>query len=168
MNDFLDPAEQIKQPLNMAIAHLSYQPRTIYQMQEYIKKKGFSEDIALEIIQILVKKNYLNDENFARLFVETKVKYKAKSKFAFRYDLKKKGICSSIIDKILLPYDDQDLAFASVRRKIKTWQTLDVEKFKKKMTGFLRYRGFTYDVCRSTVNHFITSKQEIREDINEN
>jgi regulatory protein len=168
MNDFLDPAERIKHPLRLAINYLSYQPRAIYEMKEYIKKKGFSRDIALEIIEILVEKNYLNDEDFARLFVETKVKYKPKSKYAFRYDLKKKGICTSIIDKILLPYDDQDLALASVKHKIKTWQTLETEKFKKKMTNFLRYRGFTYDVCRSTVNDFIESKQGIREDIDEN
>jgi regulatory protein len=168
MNNFLDPAERIKRPLNLAINYLSYQPRSTYEMVEYIKKKGFSEDIALEIIEFLVKKNYLNDEDFARLFVETKVKYKPKSKFAFRYDLNKKGICSSIIDNILSAYNDQDLALASVRHKIKTWQTLDKEKFKKKMISFLRYRGFTYDVCQSTVNHFIVSKQGIREDTNEN
>ena len=168
MNDFLDPAEKIKRPLNLAIHHLSYQPRTIYEMQEYIKKKGFSEDIAMEVIRILVKRKYLNDADFARLFVETKVKYKPKSKFALRYDLKKKGICSSIIDNILLAYDDQDLALKSVKRKIKTWQTLDGKKFKTKMTGFLRYRGFTYDVCRSTVNHFIESKEGIRDDLDEN
>ncbi|NOX32641.1 MAG: regulatory protein RecX [Deltaproteobacteria bacterium] len=150
--------------LNLAIRYLSYQPRTIYQMQEYLKKKGFGEEIVKKIIKILIKKKYLNDKEFAFFFVESKVKYKPESKFAFRYDLKKKGICPLIIDSVLEQYNDRDLAIKSVGMKIKTWQNFDTETFKKKMMNFLRYRGFNYDISILTLNHYIKLKDEILKD----
>ncbi|WP_299976769.1 regulatory protein RecX [Desulfobacula sp.] len=159
MNDI----KSINQPLNLAINYLSYQPRTVYEMQEYIKKKGFSEDIIKKIIGILLEQNHLNDKDFATLFVESKVRNKPKSKFAFQYELKKKGVNPSIIDAILEQYDDQDLALKAVRPKIRMWQNLDDEKFKKKMMNFLRYRGFNYDICLSTLNFFLESKNSIKE-----
>lgn len=148
----------IKLPLNLAIKYLSYQPRTIYEMQIYIKKKGFEEDIVKKIIDILLEKNYLNDKSFAKLFVESKVKNKPKSKFAFQYELHKKGINPSIVDAVLEQYNNQDLAIKSVRNKIKIWRKLDAEKFKKKMMNYLQYRGFSYDICLSTLDRFKKSK----------
>ncbi|MCD4718442.1 MAG: recombination regulator RecX [Desulfobacula sp.] len=150
--------KSIKSPLNFAIKYLSYKPRTIHEMQKYIKKKGFSEDIIEKVIATLLEKNYLNDKDFARLFIESKVRNKPKSKFALQYELKKKGISPSIIDAILEQYNDQALALKAVTPKIKMWKNLDDEKFKKKMMNYLRYRGFNYDIFISTLNHFIESK----------
>jgi regulatory protein len=147
--------KSIQLPLNFAIKYLSYQPRTVYEMEKYLKKKGFNENIVNRIIEILLGKNYLNDMDFAKLFIESKAKNKPKSKFAFQYELTKKGINPSIIDRILDQYDDQDLALTAVKPKIKIWKNLDDEKFKKKMMNFLRYRGFNYDTFISTLNHFI-------------
>ncbi|MBC2704022.1 regulatory protein RecX [Desulfobacula sp.] len=159
MNDI----KSIKLPLNLAIKYLSYRPRTVYEMQGYIEKKGFSEDIIKKIIEILLEQNHLNDKNFTTLFVESKVRNKPKSKFAFQYELKKKGVNTSIVDAVLEQYDDQDLALKAVRPKIRMWQNLDEDKFKKKMMNFLRYRGFNYDICLSTLNFFLESKDSIKE-----
>jgi regulatory protein len=158
MDPFSGNTKTIGMPLNLAIKYLAYQPRTVYEMQRYLKKKGTSENLVKKIIEILLEKKYLDDRYFAKFFVETKARHKPKSKFAFRYELEKKGISPSIIDAVLAHYDDQDLALKSVRPKIKTWQRLDDETFKKKMMNFLRYRGFNYDICLSTLTHFIESR----------
>lgn len=157
IDEFSDNTKKIRTLLNLAIKYLAYQPRTVYEMQKYLKKKDVSEDLIKKTIEILLEKKYLDDRCFANLFIETKAKHKPKSKFAFRYELEKKGIDPSIIDAVLTHYDDQDLALKSVRPKIKTWQKLDDETFKKKMMNFLRYRGFNYDICLSTLTHFIES-----------
>ena len=146
--------KEIRHPFNLAIKYLSYQPRTVHEMQKYIEKKGFGEDIVKKVIETLLEKKYLNDKDFTKLFIESKVRNKPKSKFAFQYELKKKGVCPSIIETVLERYDDQDLAFTAVRPKIKMWKNLDDEKFKKKMMNYLRYRGFSYEIFLSTLNHF--------------
>ena len=156
-------SELIRRPLNLALKYLSYQPRTVHEMQTYIKKKGFNQEVTIKIIDILKEKKYLNDRDFAILFIESRIKTKPKSKFAFTYELKKRGISAVIIDDILEPYDDQDLALKAVRSKIKTWQRLDSEKYKKKMMNFLQYRGFNFDICQSTIDHFIQSNDVVKE-----
>ncbi|MBT3177429.1 MAG: regulatory protein RecX [Desulfobacula sp.] len=148
-------SKTITSALNLAVAYLSYQPRTIQEMQKYLKNKGFSEDIEKKIIAILLDKNYLNDKEFARLFIETRIKTKPKSKFALQYELEKKGINSYQIETLLEVYDDQDLALKAAETKIKIWQNLDPGSFKKKMMNFLRYRGFNYDICISTMKFFL-------------
>lgn len=149
--------KKITRCLNMVLNYLSYQARTIHETQKYIIKKGFSDDISKKIIEILKDKNYLNDKEFTKQFLETKIKTKPKSKFAIQYELEKKGINSCDIEPFLMAYDDHDLAFKAVRPKIRTWQNLDTDKFKKKMMNFLQYRGFNYDICMSTLTLFLES-----------
>jgi regulatory protein len=164
----VNDTKSIKRALNLATNYLSYQARTIYEMEKYLDKKKFKGEIIENIVNILLDNNYLNDKEFARQFIESKVKNKPKSKFALHYELKQKGINSFDIDAILQPYDDQDLALKSVRPKIKVWQNLDNDKFKKKMMNFLRYRGFNYDICLSTLNHFLKPRESAEEDEYEN
>jgi regulatory protein len=156
--------KEIDQPLNLAIRYLSYQPRTIFEVKRYLKKKKFNNGMILKVIDFLIEKQYLDDKAFAKLFIESKVKYKAKSKFAFRYELKNKGIKSLIIDNILSDYNDFDLAVKSLERKVKLWHNLETEKFKKKTMNFLKYRGFNYDICMSVLNHFKEQRNDLNED----
>ncbi len=76
--------KKIDRPLNLAIRYLSYQPRTVHEIKIFLKKKEFSSEMILKVIEILKEKQYLNDQEFAKLFIESKVKFKAKSKLPKR------------------------------------------------------------------------------------
>lgn len=147
----------ISQALYKALTYLSHQARTVQEMQKYLEKKGICDDTIQTAIDILQNKNYLNDRQFAKDFIETRIKTKPKSKFAFEYELRRKGIPLSVIEPLVQAYEDHALALKAVESKINTWQYLDREKFKKKVMNFLRYRGFSYDICLSTLNHFLES-----------
>jgi SOS response regulatory protein OraA/RecX len=96
----------------------------------------------------------LNDKDFTKLYIETLVRNRPKSKFAIEFALKKKGVDLSIIEPILEKYDDQSLAIKAVEPKIVKWQSFDNKKFNKKFMNFLVYRGFKYEICITTLNHF--------------
>jgi len=146
--------KSIEQPLMLAMKYLSYRSRSVYEIEEYIKKKGFDKNIVRETIEILLKRNYLNDKNFTKLYIETMTRNRPKSKFAIEFALKKKGVDLSIIKPVLEQYDDQSLAIKAVEPKIVRWQSFDKNKFKKKLMNFLVYRGFNYEICITTLNHF--------------
>ena len=146
--------KSIEQPLMLAMKYLSYRPRSVYEIEEYIKKKGFDKNIVRETIEILLKRNYLNDKAFTELYIETMTRNRPKSKFAIEFALKKKGVDLSIIKPVLEQYDDQSLAIKAVEPKIVRWQSFDKNKFKKKLMNFLVYRGFNYEICITTLNHF--------------
>lgn len=154
------PKKNNKNPLNSALRYLTHQPRSIREMHEYLTKKGVDEDIISKTIEILLEKNYLNDEILTRTFVESRINHKPKSKFALAYELNKKGIDPAVIENVLKKYDDQNLALKAIEPKIKLWTHLDCEKFKKKILNFLQYRGFTYEVSMSLLNKLTQSEQK--------
>lgn len=139
-------------PLNSALRYLVHQPRSIRQMNEYLVKKGFDENMINKTIEKLLEQKYLDDEIFTRTFVENRIHHKPKSKFALAYELNQKGIKSAVIEDVLKTYDDQDLARKAIEPKIQLWSRLDFEKFKKKVLNFLQYRGFSYDIAISILN----------------
>src|SRR3989339_131433 len=156
-------------PLNSALRYLAHQPRSIRQMNEYLVKKGFDEDMINKTIEKLLEQKYLDDEIFTRTFVDNRINHKPKSKFALAYELKKKGIKSAVIEDVLKNYDDQALALKAIEPKIKLWLRLDFEKFKKKVLNFLQYRGFTYEIAISILNKLTPLEEHLGlKDKNEN
>jgi regulatory protein len=92
--------KSIERPLLLAMRYLSYRPKSVYEIEEYIKKKGFDKSIVKKTVEILIKRNYLNDKDFTKLYIETMVRNRPKSKFAIEFALKKKGIDLSIIEPV--------------------------------------------------------------------
>jgi len=138
-----------KKAFEMALGYLSRRPRSILEIKEYLLKKLFSPLVAEDVVQRLCTKNYLNDRIFAENHLENRKRNKPKSLFAFRCELKNKGIHPAVIDELLEDYDDLELASLAVKPKVRLWQHLDQEPLKKKVFGFLRYRGFRFSVIQS-------------------
>ena len=139
----------MKKAFGMALGYLSRRNRTVFEMNNYLSKKGFSLEIVDAVVQRLEDEKYLDDRMFAKNYLENRKRNKPKSIFAFRYELKNKGITSTIIDPLLDDYDDLELAVLAITPKIRLWQHLDRELFKKKMFGHLKYRGFSFSVIQS-------------------
>ncbi len=148
----------MKKAFGMALGYLSRRPRSIMEMNDYLSKKGFAPLVVDGVVQRLRDENYLNDNTFAKNYLENRKRNKPKSLFAFRYELGNKGIHPTIIDQSLAGYDDLELAFLAVRPKIRLWQHLDGESLKKKVFGYLRYRGFNFSVIQSTWQDFFDSR----------
>ncbi|MCP4722609.1 MAG: regulatory protein RecX, partial [Desulfobacteraceae bacterium] len=117
----------IKKAFGMALGYLSIRHRSILEMNDYLFKKGFASLVVETVVQRLLQENYLNDRMFAKNYLENRKRNKPKSLFAFRYELGKKGISPAIIDKLIVEYDDLELALLAVRKKIRLWQHLDEE-----------------------------------------
>lgn len=141
----------------MGLRYLSIRQRSLLEMNDYLLKKGFTTQEVARVTQQLIDQNYLNDREFAQNYLENRKRNKPKSLFAFRYELKTKGIDPHIIDELLIEYDDLELAFLAVKSKIRLWQHLETSSFKKKIFRFLQYRGFGFAVIQSTWQKILDS-----------
>ncbi|MCP3944920.1 MAG: regulatory protein RecX [Desulfobacteraceae bacterium] len=140
----------VRKAFDLALGYLARRNRSILETNKYLSKKGFIAPIIDEVIQRLRDKNYLNDKIFAENYLENRKANKPKSLFAFRYELKNKGIHPTIIDQLLTEYDDLELASLAIGPKIRSWQHLDGKSLKKKVFGYLRYRGFSFSIIQFT------------------
>ena len=117
-------------------------------MQGYLEKKNVSPQRIEKIMEKLTQWGYLDDFKFAKTFVAARKRSNPKSKFALGYELRAKGVSQSIIDKALEDYDDNEMALYSAQLKMRRWEHLSPEDFKKKMASHLQYRGFNYTSLR--------------------
>jgi regulatory protein len=132
---------------DQALRYLSFRARSRREMEGHLGEKGYSPQVVTATVERLLDESYLDDEAFARFWLENRERFRPRSQRALRYELRQKGIAAELIDSLLTDLDEDELAWAAVEGKVIQWQNLDEEEFKKKVLGFLNRRGFNYEVA---------------------
>jgi regulatory protein len=131
-----------------ALRYLSMRPRSSAEIVTYLKRKEYDESIVDTVVKRLHKQGYLDDEAFARFWVENRNRFRPRGSQALRYELRQKGVERETIDSTLEEQDDDGAAWAAVEGKLDRWTDLEKMEFEQKLMAFLARRGFRYDVCR--------------------
>lgn len=108
----------------------------------------FSDADIEKIIAKLIEKNYLNDYNFAKYFVENRNIVKGTSLKKLRIELMKKGIEDSIITELLsdsVPRDDESEIKKIIAKKRRKYDD-------EKLIQYLIRQGFDYQLARAAVS----------------
>lgn len=147
----LKNAQSKSKSYNFAIRYLALRPRSIKEVRDYlVVRKGFSEDDAGLAVDRLLSEKYLNDQDFAEMWVRNRTLLSPKSNKILRLELIKKGIDGSIIDLVLSSIDkDQQLEILKglIEKKIRQVRYQD----KQKLTEYLSRQGFTYDLIKQAL-----------------
>lgn len=149
-----------------AVSYLVRSPKTEFQVRRYLKdlafkKKGkWFEDISKEdiseieefVIKKLLEYEYLNDEKYAQLFVESRIKYKPRGKNILFGELISKGVSKDIVEKVLSEMlgDEYSILVATYRKRFKD-ENISFEDRKK--IDFLRRKGFNWDLIENFINN---------------
>ena len=150
--------EKLKQEdeRNKAYAHairfLGFRARSQAEMVRYLRDKGYSAGVVDEIVGRLVNEQYLDDEAFARFWLEDRERFRPRGQQALRYELRQKGITDEVIDMVLTDLDEDELAWKAVESKLYRWKNLAEQDLKKKIVGFLSRRGFNYETANKVFN----------------
>lgn len=147
-------------------------PRSEKEVRDYFRIKNYElrikgkepiSNLAIDlVIKKLKQKELLNDEEFAKAWVESRRKTKKKGKIALKQELFQKGINREIIDRVMgntgYEISEEETARQSFEKKIKLWQPLPFLKKKKKMYEFLLRRGFEFEVVKSVVEKILQKR----------
>jgi regulatory protein len=143
-------ADEFDRAYNQVIRYLGFRPRSQVEVERYLQKKGYPPELMALIINRLREQQYLDDEAFARFWLESRERAKPRGAQALRYELKQKGLESHLIDAALTDLNEEESAWAAVEKKLYLWQKLDEVPFKQKVMAFLSRRGFNYEVSAQT------------------
>jgi len=111
-------------------------------------RKGVSKELTVRVFERLVEKNYVDDEKFARFWIENRNLRKGTSMRKLSAELSAKGVDRAIIDRLL---DETDREDEDELRKIiakKRHRYDDEQKF----MAYLARRGFSYDDIKSALS----------------
>jgi len=137
-----------QQAYQKALNYLSFRARSEQEISQYLQEKGIGpEEVAATIIR-LRQDNYLDDETFARAWVESRNRSRPRSSTVLRQELRQKGIEADIIDAVLVDLDEEFGAWTALEPKLRQWEKLDQRAFQAKANGFLLRRGFSYTIVR--------------------
>ncbi len=98
-----------------------------------------------EIIRRLKENHYLDDTEYARLFIESRLRSHPQSIKLTRWDLRRKGLNAEVIEHAFGKEDVDELEMArqAAQKKQKSLKHLPEAKKKEKMYRFLLSRGFS-------------------------
>jgi regulatory protein len=143
-----------------ALRFLKIRPRSIAELKEKLKVKGFSqEEIATTVLELMAS-GLLDD----RAFTKSWINYRLARPFGFRrimLELKDKGIDPQLIEESIaearggVQIDSviEDL----VRRRWQRLSAIDPLKKKKKVLDFLLRRGFEADAVIRVLEKIATT-----------
>jgi regulatory protein len=144
------------------VNNITARPKTEFQVRRYIRdlffKKGgswFSKDINIntkEIEEIVIKRlkkyDLLNDESYARLFVESRVRSKPRGKMILVNELRKKGVSKDISEKIVNELVEDESSLLKKVYEKKYGEETFTKKDQKKIQ-YLQRKGFSWDLIKS-------------------
>lgn len=137
---------------NKCLDYIGSAYKTAKQVRDYLKRKGYDDNIIKDTLAKLKEYRVLDDENYAHMYTNT---YKTKYGNAMlRKKLLEKGVSKNIIDDCLAENDAdeevvQKLALKKLGTKSPTRENIN------KVMRFLAGRGFDFDIINK-VCHNIT------------
>jgi len=138
-----------KVALTKAEHYCAYQERSQQEVRDKLYEWGLWPDAVENIISELIGGNYLNEERFAKAYVQGKFKQKGWGRIKIKQGLKFKKVPDVLIKKALLTIDGDDYMRtleAVLTKKARTVIERDNFKRNYKLQNYAMSRGFEADL----------------------
>ncbi len=146
-----------------ALSMAGYRPRSEQEVRKKLEVHGYSVELIERVLTRLRQAEVLNDERFAREWVENRSVFRPRSRRMMAAELQYKGIPEEVIRKIVGEgEEDEKLAYDAARKRVHRLENLRWEEFRKKMSDYLGRRGFTYGTISIVVRQVWSESQTER------
>jgi regulatory protein len=128
---------------NQCFKLLSYRARSTGEIRDYLKRKKYENEIIDRVVDFLTDRAFLNDEQFARQWIDNRLSIKQSSVRQIKMELRQKKVSSDIIDKVItdLPIDESKILEQLIAKK----RTQPKYQEDIKLMQYLGRKGFSYD-----------------------
>ena len=152
--------------MDAAAAFLAVRPRSVAETTRRLRYLGYPDQLVEQVVARLVDLLYLDDEAFARAWVESRDRARPRGQLALRRELTQKGVGREIVEQVLAERQESnadgetDLAAALrllERRRSALEREAEPAKRRQKAYALLARNGFDPDVCRTAAATLATA-----------
>ncbi len=143
--------EASERAYEQALHFLSYRPRSAEEVNRHLAGKQIPPELVAQTVERLLQAGLLDDEAFARFWVENRDSFRPRGNAALRYELRRKGVGEEAINSAVQEVDETDAAYRIALNQALRLQHADRDTFRRRLGGFLTRRGFSYETVRDTV-----------------
>jgi regulatory protein len=137
--------------LDAAYYFLGYRPRSEGEIKHWLRKRGFANEVTEKAIAKLRDQSLTDDLAFAQFWKDNRLSFRPKSKRLIRRELRDKKVASEIIEQVTNDIDDDQIAYKLGSGRLPSLAHLDYPNFRRRLSSYLAYRGFSYEVVRDTL-----------------
>lgn len=138
--------------LQKVLRLLSYRPRSEAEIQQKLTDLGYTPAVIEQVLDKLRTSHLIGDKEFARTWVENRNTFRPRSHRYLAFELRQKGVAEDVIQETLADsVDEEELAYQAAIRYVRRLEGADWETFRKKLSGFLGRRGFSYGTIAPVV-----------------
>lgn len=141
-----------------ALRFLTYRPRSEAEVIKYLASKGVMPPVQQEILARLRRLGLVDDEAFARFWVESREQGRPSGRLALRSELRLKGVSDSVIESALEAVDQEEGAYRAAQKQARRYPDLNDRESQQKLGAFLMRRGFPYSVAKATVKRLVEER----------
>jgi len=134
-----------------ALQYLGYRARSEAEVSHRLCRRGFDSEVVDEVIVKLKEQKLIDDTAFAQYWRDNRLSYSPRSRRLIKSELRLKGISAEIAEDMIEDIDDEASAFEVGCRKARTLATADYDEFCRRLSGHLRWRGFSYEVINRVI-----------------
>jgi len=154
---FFDEAasqQQLRSALAKAYRLLAVRARSEKELRETLQRKGFGKDLVEAAIAECKNQHFIDDADFARQFVQSRLLNRPKGRARLTLELRQKGVdavtIAAILDELLPAEHQAELADQLAEKLRKRLANLSPLKARQRLSDFLRRRGFDGEMIQGT------------------
>ena len=134
--------------LDKALYHITATMKTEREVRDYLKRKGYLDDVCDYVVEKMKEYGYLDDGAYAVSYVGQAGNRKGKRLLAA--ELKRKGIADEQIQSALDTLTGEEESAKAVLAKYLRGKTIDRKTLQKAFSNLIA-RGFDYDTARAAL-----------------
>ena len=145
---------QFQKTLDKLLRFATLRPRSKREVRDWLKKKEVHESIFDELFERLNRLELIDDEKFAKWWIDQRLSFKPRGKRALSYELFQKGIDKTIVEKVLnnSEIDESKIAKELLEKNAYKWKKYKGFEEKQKKSQFLARKGISWDSIKKVVN----------------
>jgi regulatory protein len=150
----------LQDSLDAAYYYLGYRPRSEGEIRQWLRKRGFANEVTEEAIAKLREQNLTDDLAFAQFWKDNRLSFRPKSKGLLKRELRDRKVASEIIEEVTKDINDEEIAYKLGSGRLPALAHLDYRTFYRRLSSYLAYRGFGYEVIKRTASLLWQEKEQ--------
>ncbi len=135
---------------NLALSLIMRRPRSLYEIEDYLRRKSVEPPDATHIIENLKQKGFIDDLDFAKRWVENRRLLKSTSKRKLEYELKQKRVDDSIIKQVLT--EDETTDSQTLQQLVSQKRQQSRYQDNEKLMRYLAGQGYNYQDIKEALS----------------
>jgi regulatory protein len=127
-----------------------------------MRRKGFEEAVVTEILERYAEVGLIDDQVFARAWVDSRHRSRGLSKRALAGELRRKGVDPDFVDEAVAAVSDDDereAALALARRRYRSLAGQSDDAVLRKLVGMLARKGYGSGVAIPVVKQVLAEAE---------